>query len=93
MATFSAMAYHASMKRSFAKRLALALASSGWIVPLSLSFEWSQDFLWKTYGIANGFSSPDPWHPIAMAAPAFYVALGWLFIVIVTWVMSLTDER
>jgi hypothetical protein len=85
--------YHCNMTRSFAARLGIALASSGWIAPLCLSFAWSRDFLWKTYQIAFGSAPADPWHPFSLAAPAFYIAMAWLFIVIVFWVMRLTGER
>lgn len=81
------------MKRRFGMRLGIAIASSAWIAPLCLSFAWSRSFLWKTYGITVGSAHPDPWHPFSLAAPAFYVAMMWLFIVIVVWVMRLTRER
>jgi hypothetical protein len=80
------------MTRSLLKRFGLALVSAGWILPLCFSFAWSRDFLWKTHGIAIGSAWPDPWHPFELAAPAFYVAMAWLFIVIVAWVMRLTRD-
>ena len=85
--------YASGMRRSLATRLGIAFVSSGWIAPLCLSFAWSQGFLWKTYGIVVGSAWPDPWHPFSLAAPTFYIAMAWLFIVIVVRVLHLTKEH
>jgi len=75
------------------KRVIVATASTGWIAPLSLAFAASQDFIWRTYQIANGRGDAFPWHPFDLVVPLFYGAMVWLGIVIVGWSLFLTGRR
>lgn len=53
-------------------RLVVEAASAGW---LSLAFAASQDFIWRTYQIANGRGDAFPWHAFDLVVPLFYGAM------------------
>jgi hypothetical protein len=63
------------------------------MAPLCLAFAWSSDFLWHTHLVAAGVAEPNPWHPFLWAAPAFIIAMVWLFVTIVVWALYLTRDR
>ncbi len=73
-------------------RLIIAILSSAWIAPLTLSFWWSYDFFFYQLWVENG-EHIYSFHPVSFADEAFYVGMVWLSIVVFGWTFHLTGKR
>lgn len=74
-------------------RLWLAFFSTGWMLPLILSFAAFYDFVWRVVwpmAARHDAATAPPFHLFSLADDLFYIAMGWLASVIIYWVLKAT---
>ncbi len=82
--------YNTSMKKLLFQSM-IAILSSGWIIPLVLSFWASYDFLFEVLWVKKG-EYQGSWHPVSSADNFFYFGMAWLFVVVFVWSFRLSGQ-